>query len=142
DDGDDSDEEGSDDDHKLVRFVLGARMARRAKLRRLIVAKLLSQRGEDDDEGEEFDDESSDDHRLVRFLLARKMGRGRKLRRAVLAKLLSERGGDDGDEEFETGEEEPEGFGRAGKAAVLGAAKRRQRVRRAALAKVLSEQDS
>jgi hypothetical protein len=58
----------------------------------------------------------------------------------LVAKLLSERGEDD-DEGEDADEEETEGIGRAGKAAMFGAAKRRQRVRRAAMAKVLANQD-
>jgi hypothetical protein len=60
----------------------------------------------------------------------------------MLAKLLSERGEEDEGEGFEPEEDEDEGISTLGKAAMFGAAKRRQRVRRAALAKVLSDQDA
>ena len=105
-------------------------MVRRAKLRRVVLAKLLAERGEDEDEGDELDD-TGDDHKLVKFLIGRRMVRRAKLRRLVLAKLLSERGEDDGEEDFDTDEEETEGLGPVGKAALFGTAKRRQRVRRA-----------
>jgi len=115
-------------------------MVRRAKLRRVVLAKLLAERGEDEDEGDELDD-TGDDHKLVKFLIGRRMVRRAKLRRLVLAKLLSERGEDDGEEDFDTDEEETEGLGPVGKAALFGTAKRRQRVRRAGLAKALADQD-
>jgi hypothetical protein len=101
-----------------------------------VLAKLLSERGEHMDEGEDEDEDADDDHRLVRFLLGARMVRRRRGRRAMLAKLLSERGEDDDDSD----EDENEGLSRLGKAAVLGAARRRKRTRAAALAKVLGEQ--
>ena len=64
-----------------------------------------------------------------------------KLRKLVLAKLISERGEDDDQDEFDTDEEESERIGPAGKAAMFGAAKRRQRVRRAGMAKALADHD-
>ena len=72
---------------------------RRRRLRKLLLAKLLRERGAGDDEGEDIDDEGDDDHRLARLLVGRRMVRRAKLRRLVLAKLLRERG--EGDDEGE-----------------------------------------
>jgi hypothetical protein len=108
-------ERGSVEERRLVRMLVGTGIARRRRLRRLLLAHVLRERmdesgggGEEGEEGEEG--ASSEEHRLARMLIGVGMVRRRRLRRLILAHLLrdrfEERGGaeeEEGGEESETG---------------------------------------
>jgi len=81
--------ETEDEERRALHMLLGGRMLRRRKLRRLALAHLLRE----GDEGEEDDmeDEDSEERRTLRLLLGGRMLRRRKLRRLALAYLLRER---------------------------------------------------
>ena len=80
--------EGGQDERKLARLIVGSRMLRRRRMRNLLLAHLLREGGQGDDEGEEGDGE---DHRLLRLLIAGGLLRRRRMRRLLLARLLRER---------------------------------------------------
>lgn len=117
-------EEGPSSEHKLARFLIASGILRRRRLRRILLAHLLRERGEGVEpfvggeevgfgEGEEIG--GGDDRRIVRQLVASGLLRKRRLRRILLARLLRERGGfgEEGEEfgEEETGGGEEVGFG-------------------------------
>src|SRR6516162_4467716 len=88
--------EGDGEERRALRLLLGGRAVRRGRLRRLALAHLLREGGEDGDEAD--DDEADDDgegggeeRRLLRLLIGGRMLRRRRLRRLVLAHLLRER---------------------------------------------------
>jgi hypothetical protein len=92
DEAEESDEEigaeGGDRERKFLRLLLGSRMLRRRRVRRAILAHLLKQRGETDDEydeGEEGDDEEGPDleRQLARLLIGGRAVRRRRGRRAL-----------------------------------------------------------
>ena len=98
-----------------MRLLIGSRLLRRRRLRRMLLAHLLRARGEAQEAGDE--DESEDelaeggdgDHRLMRLLIGSRLLRRRRARRMLLAHLLRERSGaeeeeDEGEAEDELGE--------------------------------------
>ena len=90
----DSDAEtGGLDEGRLVRMLVGGKALQRRRLRRLVLAHLLRERGEseDDDEGLGEDVAGEDDHRLAKLLLAGGIVRRKRIRRALLAHLIQER---------------------------------------------------
>jgi hypothetical protein len=72
----------------FVRLLIGSRMLRRRRIRTLLMAHLLRERQERDDE--DGDEGGSEDHRLARLLIRGRIARRRRLRRLLLAKLLKE----------------------------------------------------
>ena len=124
-------EGGRSPDRKLVRFLIASGILRRRRIRQMVLAHLLRERGEGGErefgayEGFEGEEEGGgDDRRIVRQLIASGMLRKRRIRRMLLARLLRERG--------EFGEEggEMEGEEAGGEEAGWGGGYGRQRSRR------------
>lgn len=91
-----SEDEGGEDDRDVARLLIGSRMLRRRRVRRVLLAHLIKQRGEAEDiEGgdsdEDFeDDEGGDgDRKFAKLVIGSRILRRRRVRRAVLAKLLN-----------------------------------------------------
>ena len=82
--------EVENEERQALRLLLGGRMLRGRKLRRLALAYLLrgGDEGEEDDMEEE---EGGEERRALRMLIGGRTLRGRKLRRLVLSHLLRER---------------------------------------------------
>ena len=139
-------EEGAGEEHRLARLLVGSRMLRRPRLRRLLVAHLLRERSEADDEGEEGEEYEGEEgvekeRKLARLLIGSRILRRSRVRRALLAHLVRERAeADDDDDEGE--EYEGEEGGREHKLAralVASRILRHRRVRRALLAHLARE---
>src|SRR6516225_10946165 len=102
-------------DEKLAHLLIGSRLLRRARLRRLLLAHLLRERHEDEDEGEDYSEEhEGGDEEVRRLLIGSRLSRRARMRRALLAHLLRERRehemededeGEDDREEDEGGED-------------------------------------
>ena len=90
-------EEGGTGEHKLARLLIASGILRRRRVRRAILAHLLRDRGEAEDEGEEgeegFGEEEggNGEHKLARLLIASRILRKRRVRRALLGHLLREK---------------------------------------------------
>jgi len=144
-----SGEEGGDenDDRRIARLLIGSRILRRRRLRNLLLAHLLREKGEAQAEGDEGEEEGEEggnrEQKLVRLLIASRILRRRRVRHMLLAHLLRERGEAE-DEDFEDEEDEgAEGAeGDERKLLRLLAGKRmprRRRARRMLLAHLLRE---
>ena len=97
DDLEEGEEGGSNPERRLVRLLVGGRMRRNRRLRRLLLAHLLKERmeGGEEDEGEDIDDEGEDEgseraRKLVGLLVVGRMRRHRQLRRLLAAHLARE----------------------------------------------------
>jgi len=146
-------QEGSDTERRLIKLLIGSRMLKRRRLRRMLIAHLLREKAEsgEEDEGEEAEGEESGqdgEHRLLKLLIASRWLRRRRVRRALIAHLVRERSGAEEDEG--EGAEEEEGLGEEGeessekerrlvKLLVASRMLKRRRVRRALLAHLLRE---
>jgi hypothetical protein len=105
------------DEDVIARLLVSGGLLRRRRVRRLLLARLLSEAreaGEEPEfEGEEFEAEEGggvSDRGIVKFLIASGVLRRRRMRKMILAHLLGERGGMGVESEF--GEHEGfEGFG-------------------------------
>src|SRR4030095_4056180 len=89
------------DDEDLAKILAGGKMVRGKRLRRLLIARLLRDRGDDEgDTVEDIDEEGGgdEDHRLARLLVGRG-ARRRRLRRLLVAGLIRNRAEDDDDDE-------------------------------------------
>ena len=92
-----SEDEGGDDDRSVARLLIGSRMLRRRRVRRVLLAHLIKQRGEAEDvEGESDEDFEDDegggddgDRKFAKLVIGSRILRRRRVRRAVLAKLLN-----------------------------------------------------
>jgi hypothetical protein len=91
-----SEDEGGDDDRDVARLLIGSRMLRRRRVRRVLLAHLIKQRGEAEDvEGESDEDFEDDegggdgDRKFAKLVIGSRILRRRRVRRAVLAKLLN-----------------------------------------------------
>ena len=95
----------------LAKLAVGGKMIRNGRIRRALIARLLSERAEgSDEEGEEGEEETTeeggdDDRQLVKALVGSRLLRRRRLRRVLLAHLIKQRAGADEDVD------EDEGFG-------------------------------
>ena len=78
----------------LLRLAIGGRKLRRRRLSRAMLARLIGQRLEPEDEEEEGEEGSSEgeERRIVRLLIGSRLLRRRRLRNLLLAHLLRERG--------------------------------------------------
>ena len=127
----------------LAKLAVGGRMLRNGRIRRALIARLLSEQAEaSDDEGDEdtTDEGGDDDRQLVRAIIGSRALRRRRLRRVLLAHLIKERAGgeddvDEGDEDIgeETGEDDRQLVRLIVGSRIL----RRRRVRRALIAKLI-----
>ena len=68
-------QEGGGGEHKLARLLIGSRILRRGRVRRMLVAHLLRERGEAGEEEDEGEDEYGEEggggeHKLARLLLS------------------------------------------------------------------------
>jgi hypothetical protein len=143
-----SDEEGPDKGRKLVRLLVGSRLLRRRRVRRALLAHLLSERGEAEEDGEdehedEFAARGDGDHRLIRLLIGSRILQRRRARRMLVAHLLRERSGSEEDDEGE-GEEEFDSEGDEGEHRLMrlligSRVLHRRRARRMLLAHLLRE---
>jgi hypothetical protein len=139
---------------RVVRLLVGGRIAKNRRLRRLLLAHLLKERmegGEQDEEdidSDEGDENTERERKLVGLLVVGRMQRHRQLRRLLLAHLLKERmeGAEDDDESIDEGEEDDEGESteraRARKLVgllVVGRLQRHRQLRRLMLAHLLKE---
>ena len=83
----------------LAKLAVGGKMIRNGRIRRALIARLLSERAEgseaEEEEGDEETTEESgdDDRQLVRALVGSRLLRRRRMRRVLLAHLLKERAG-------------------------------------------------
>jgi len=85
--GDEGD--GDDEERRVMKALIGRRMLRRRHVRRAILAQLLRDRGEsEEDEGDEDEDSDADEGRVLKALIASRILRRRRLRRMLLAHLL------------------------------------------------------
>ena len=95
DEGEDEFGEGGDSEPRLMRLLIGSRMLRRGRVRRMLLAHLLRESGEaegDEDEDEdEFGEGGDKEHQLLRLLGGHRMRQGRRARRLLMAHLLRER---------------------------------------------------
>jgi len=92
-------EEGGDDDRSVARLLIGSRMLRRRRVRRVLLAHLIKQRGDvedvegEGDSDEDFEDdeggEGGGDRKFAKLVIGSRILRRRRVRRAVLAKLLN-----------------------------------------------------
>jgi hypothetical protein len=78
--GDDSD--ADDEERQLVRALVGGRLLKRRRFRRMLKAKLLTERAEGEDSDEADDESGEDDGELARLLVGSRMFRRRRVRRA------------------------------------------------------------
>ena len=144
---DDEPAEGGDE-QRLVRALIGSKLLRRKRAKRMLLAYLARERGEaegEDDEGdEEFaEGESGDDQRLVRALIGSRLLRRKRTKRMLLAHLLREKGEAEDDEEYE-GAEETAGRGddqEIVRLIVGSRILRKRRVKRALFAHLLRERE-
>jgi hypothetical protein len=81
--------EVENEERQALRLLLGGRMLRGRKLRRLALAYLLGEGDEAEDDN--MEEEGGEERRALRMLIGGRRLRGRKLRRLVLAHLLRER---------------------------------------------------
>ena len=147
---DDMTEEGDDDDRTLVRAIVGSRVLKRRRLRRLLMAHIIRERNEAgegaeedyEDADEDTDEEEGvDDRRLGKLLLASRMLRRRRVRRALLAHAIRAHQAEEGEEtdDFEDEDEIEGGTSSERKflRLVIGSrVLRRRRVRRVLLARL------
>jgi len=90
-------EEGAGGEHKLARVLIASGILRRRRVRRAVLAHLLRERSEAEDEGDEgeegFGEEEggSGEHKLARLLIASGILRKRRVRRVLLGHLLREK---------------------------------------------------
>ena len=95
DEADDEYGEGSEDEGRVMRLLIGSRILRRRGARRMLLAHLLRERGEaeaDEDEGaDEFGEGGDKEHRLLRLLAGHRLQHRRRARRMLMAHLLRER---------------------------------------------------
>ena len=70
------------EERRALRMLLGGRMLRGRKLRRLALAYLLREGDEAEDDDMEEDEGGGEERRALRLLLGGRMLRGRKLRRS------------------------------------------------------------
>ena len=145
---DESEEGGTDQERRLARLLVGSRILRQRRLRRLLLAHLLRERGEaedsdtDDDVSAEGEEGEGKERQLIRLLVGSRIMRRNRVRRALLAHLLSQRGeAEDEDVDDETADaEEGEGGERKLLRLLIGSRiLRHRRVRRALLAHLLRE---
>lgn len=103
-----SGEEDSQKDRRLVRLLIGSRILRHGRVRRTLLAHLLRERGEAEDEEEDGEDEfaegGDEDRHLLRLLIGSRILRRRRARRMLLAHLLRDR--DEAEGEEDEGEDE------------------------------------
>jgi hypothetical protein len=82
-------------EHRLARLLMGKRVMRRARARRMLLAHLLRERGEggeEEDEGEdEYGEGGGGEHQLARLLIGKRAMRRGRARRMLVAHLLRER---------------------------------------------------
>jgi ribosomal 50S subunit-recycling heat shock protein len=141
-------EAGPTSEHRLAKFLIASGILRRRRIRRMVLAHLLRERGgreafepefEEYGEGEEMGGPTSD-HRLAKFLIASGILRRRRIRRMVMAHLLREHGEgfEPESEGFEAGEEGG-GDRRLAKFLIASGLLRRRRLRRTLLAHLLRE---
>ncbi len=108
---------GGDSKSRVVRLLVGGRMGKNRRLRRLLLAHLLKERmegGEQDDEdidSDEGEENTDRERKLVKLLVVGRLQRHRQLRRLLLAHFLKQRmeGAEDDDEGIEGEEDDDEG---------------------------------
>jgi len=148
--GDVTDDEGGSEggDGQLMKVLIGSRLLRRRRARRMLLAHLLRSRGESgEDEGFEGDedtgeDEGGDDNRIVRMLIGSRFLRRKRARRVLLAHLLRSRNdtGDDESGDEESGEDGGSEDGRFARLLIGSRILRKKRARRMLLAHLLKGQ--
>ena len=87
--------EGGDEDRRLMRLLIGSRILRRRRARRMLLGHLLRERGEageEEDEGEDELAEGGDNEQgLMRLLVGHRVRQSKRARRLLMAQLLRER---------------------------------------------------
>ena len=130
----DADENGGASDAELGRLLVASRMLRRRRVRRALLAHIISENaGGDEETGEgeeELDEDGGRDGAFVRMVIASRVLRRRRVRKAVIAHLLKERASED------TGDDEDTGDGDLARLAVGRRVSRRRRMRRALIARL------
>jgi hypothetical protein len=135
---------GETEDRNIVRLLIGSRMLRRRRLRNLLLAHLLREKGEAEDEGEEYDEGAGeegeeDDRGIVKLLVASRMLRRRRFRKLVLAHLLREKDAAEEDEEDVGDEESGDEDDKLVRVLIGSRILRRRRARKLLLAHLLRE---
>ena len=128
----------------LLRLAIGGRRVRRKRLSRALLARLIGQRFETEDEDGEGEEGTGDgdERRIAKLLIGSRLLRRRRLRNLLLAHLLRERGeAEEEEDEGEEGSDEDEGdSGRRFVRLLIGSRiLRRRRARRMLLAHLLRE---
>jgi hypothetical protein len=145
-DYEDSDEETGDDDNRLVRAVIGSRILRRRRARKLVLAHLLRERATGSEEEEDEwtgEDAGDDDNRLVKALIASRLFRRRRARRLILAAIARQRAegaeDEDVDEEADYGDDGGDDDSRIVRALIGSRVLRRRRARKLLLTHLLRQ---
>ena len=104
-------EDGGEDDRRIARLLIGSRLLRRRRVRRAVLAHLLRERGEMEDEFDEGDEdlgeeEGDRDRKFMRMLIGSRVLRRKRVRRALLARLLRDQGEGEEEDEFDEGDED------------------------------------
>jgi hypothetical protein len=126
-------------DRKFAKLLIASGILRRRRTRRMILAHLMRERGEEF--GEEEGEEGFGEGFGPRAVFAAGVGRRRRMRRLLVAHLLRERaeGGGFGEEHDEGEEEEPTGDRKIAKLIIASGILRRRRARRMVLGHLLRE---
>jgi hypothetical protein len=112
-----------------------------------VLAYLVRQRGESEEEGdEEFDEEGGEeDNRLVKALIASRVLRRRRARKLILAHIARQRAEGTGEEDFEEeedfGDEGGEDEGRLVRALIGSRVLRRRKARKLLLTHLLRQRE-
>jgi hypothetical protein len=92
--GEEGEESEGVSEHRLAKLLIGSGIARRRRLRALMLAHLLKEKREaaaeeEDDTGEEAGEGDDDsDHQLARLLIGSSIARRHRLRKALVAQAL------------------------------------------------------
>jgi hypothetical protein len=92
--GEEDEEDEGGNEHRLAKLLIGSGIARRRRLRALMLAQLLRDKHEaageeEEDSGEEVGEgEDDSDHQLARLLIGSSIARRHRLRKALFAQAL------------------------------------------------------
>ena len=142
-------DEGGENDNEFIRLLIGHKMLRRRRVRRALLAYLIKQRSEPDEDVDVGEDEfeggeDGSEGKFVRMVVGSRLLRRRRVRRALIAHLLKQKAeeGEGFEDEEEEGEDGIDLERQVAKLLVGRRMVKKGRVRRAALAKYLREQSA
>jgi len=132
----------------LAKVAAGSRALRNGRVRRALIARLLSEQEGAEDVGEEGADEEGgdEDGRIMRALVGSRVLKRRRLRKLLLAHLIKQRSeagdeADEGDEDTDEAEDEGGDDRQVARLLVGSRMLRRRRVRKAVLAYLIRERN-